>query len=283
MSSMELKAHAKINLSLDVTEKRSDGYHNLRMIMQTIALYDSVFLEEIPSGIEVLCDHKWAPSGNENIAFKAAEHLFNEYKIKRGIKIKIDKRIPVAAGLAGGSSDAASVLKGINSLFKLDLDDNVLMGLGKKIGADVPYCIKGGTMLAEGIGDILTELPHLEKLDIVLVKPRIGVSTPWVYKNLNLGKIIKRPDTELLLDAIKNKRLDILGENMGNVLETVTIPKHPIIQEIKLKMVELGALGSMMSGSGPSVFGIFKDLASAQNAYNKIKCDRWDSFLTVTV
>lgn len=283
MNKIEMKARAKINLSLDVIGKRPDGYHNLRMIMQTIELYDRVIIEEITSGVEVLCSNKWTPSGNANIAYKAADLLVKEFNINRGLRISIDKKIPVAAGLAGGSSDAAVVLKGINRLFSLHLTDFELMKIGKQIGADVPYCIKGGTMLAEGIGDILTELPLFNNVDIVLVNPKIGVSTPWVYKNLNLEKIELRPDTNLLLEAIKDKKLQVLAGNMGNVLETVTVPKHPVIEEIKLKMIELGAAGSMMSGSGPTVFGVFKDSASAQKAFEKIKSDRWDSFITRTV
>lgn len=283
MNRIEMKARAKINLSLDVLGKRADGYHDLEMIMQTIELHDKVTIVETDCGIEVLCDHKWVPSGNENIAYKAAELVINELEIKKGLRISIDKKIPVAAGLAGGSSDAAAVLKGMNKLLSLNLTDSDLMKMGKLIGADVPYCIKGGTMLAEGIGERLTELPLLDNIDIVLVKPKIGVSTPWVFKNLNLDIIDKRPNTNLLIEAINNKNLKILAKNMENVLETVTVSKYSIIDEIKLKMLELGAIGSMMSGSGPTVFGIFENSAYAQNAFNKIIDDRWDCFLTQTV
>lgn len=283
MHSFEAKAQAKINLSLDVTGKRTDGYHSVRMIMQSIELHDNVLIEVTDSGIEVTSDCCYVPSGEENIAFKAAKLMIDCFGIKKGIKIKIEKKIPVAAGLAGGSSDAASVLKGIKELFKLDVKETQLMEIGKLIGADVPYCIKGGTMLAEGIGEKLTELAPFQNIDILLVKPKIGVSTAWVYKNLNIQKIMDRPDTNDLITAIKEGRLDALAKGMKNVLETVTIPKYGVIQEIKTKMLELGALGSMMSGSGPTVFGIFDSPDSAHNAYNKIKNDRWESFLTKTV
>jgi 4-diphosphocytidyl-2-C-methyl-D-erythritol kinase len=283
MHSFEAKARAKINLSLDVTGKRPDGYHIVKMIMQSIDLHDNVFIEVADGGIEVTSDCYWLPSGSENIAYKAAKIMFDRFGINKGIKIRIEKRIPVAAGLAGGSTDAAAVLKGINQLFKLDIDESELMIIGKQIGADVPYCIKGGTMLAEGIGEILTELAPLPEVYLVLVKPKIGVSTAWVYKNLNINQELDRPDTEVLITAIKNNRLDVLAKDMKNVLETVTISKYKVIQEIKTKLLELGALGSMMSGSGPTVFGIFDSLDSAQYALDRIKTDRWECFLTKTV
>lgn len=283
MGFIELKAYAKINLSLDVLCKRPDGYHDLKMVMQTIELHDKVFLEAIPKGIEVLCNSKWVPCGEENIAHKAASLLFNEYKFKSGIRIKIEKNIPVAAGLAGGSSDAASVLKGMNDLFNLGINKATMTALGKQVGADVPYCIKGGTALAEGIGDILTELPLLDGINVILIKPRFGVSTPWVFKNLDLSKITDRPDNELIINAIKEKNIENIACNMKNVLETVTIPKYGMLEEIKTKLIKLGALGSMMSGSGPSVFGIFADKSSAESAFRAIKSNKWDSFLTHTV
>lgn len=282
MDSIEIKARAKINLSLDVLKKRPDGYHEVKMIMQTIDLCDRVIIDIVDGDIEVTSDSKWIPSGRDNIAYKAAKLIAEEFEISKGVSIKIEKKIPVAAGLAGGSSDAAAVLNGMNQLFSLGLGENELMLLGKQIGADVPYCIKGGTMLAEGIGEILTELKQMQEVNVVLVKPKIGVSTAWVYNNLELDKIMDRPDTDALIVAISNGRVDVLARDMRNVLETVTVGKYGIISEIKSKLVELGALGSMMSGSGPTVFGIFEDIATAQNAYEKIKCDRWECFLTKT-
>lgn len=283
MSSIQLQARAKINLSLDVVGKRPDGYHDVKMIMQTINLYDTVIIEPGSEGIEIDCNCQWVPSDNQNIAYKAANLILSKYDVKLGARIKIIKNIPVSAGLAGGSTDAAAVLKGINHLFSLGIKEDELMFLGKQIGADVPYCIKGGTMLAEGIGEVLTPLSPLIKLHIVLVKPKIGVSTAWVYKKLDLDKITSRPDTELLIKAIEDGNAEILAKSMRNVLETVTIRKYRVIREIKDKLVKYGAMGSMMSGSGPSVFGIFKDRHRAEYAYRMMKNGRWDCFLTETI
>jgi len=283
MNSIELKARAKINLSLDVLRKRTDGYHEVKMIMQTIELHDRVFLEAAQEGIDVACSSRWVPSGSGNIAYKAADLLVNELKIKNGVKIRIDKRIPVAAGLGGGSSDAAAVLKGMNTLFTLGLKKSELMEFGRQIGADVPYCIEGGTMLAEGIGEVLTGLQTLSGINVVLVKPRIGVSTAWVYKNLDLNAVLSRPDTDILIRAVENKRLDILAANMKNVLETVTVQRHSVISDIKERLLALGALGSVMSGSGPTVFGLFEDFNTAEAAYKAIRGNRWECFLTYTV
>jgi 4-diphosphocytidyl-2-C-methyl-D-erythritol kinase len=282
MTLLELEAPAKINLSLDVLRKREDGYHELKMIMQEIKLHDIVTLELTASGIHVECDSRWVPSDSENIAYKASSLIFNKYGIKSGLKIKIKKRIPVAAGLAGGSADAAAVLKGINVMFSLGLAAGELMELGKQIGADVPYCVMGGTMLAEGIGEILTELESFKDVNIVLIKPKIGVSTAWVYKNLNLDLISARPDTNLLIKAISCKDIKAVSGNMKNVLETVTIPKYQIVAQAKNRLMELGALGSMMSGSGPSVFGIFPDRETAQKACGEAKDNKWDCILTWT-
>jgi 4-diphosphocytidyl-2-C-methyl-D-erythritol kinase len=285
MPGLELKAHAKVNLSLDVLAKREDGYHELRMIMQTVALHDSVLLEAAPAGIILECSSRWVPEDRSNTAWKAADLLRCKFGINSGIKIKIIKRIPVAAGLAGGSSDAAAVLRGVNELFSLGLSLNDLKLLGKQVGADVPYCINGGTMLAEGIGEKLTQLPDFSGVDIVLVKPRIGVSTAWVYGNLRTSEIIDgdRPDTNLLSDALKTRDIRTVAENMKNVLESVTIPKYDIVRIAKDKLLELGAFGSMMSGSGPTAFGIFPDGKSAGQACGILAGDkRWECFRTKT-
>lgn len=279
---MKLKALAKINLSLDVIGKRPDGYHNVKMIMQTIDLHDNIHLEAVGEDIQVMCSSPEVPSGSNNIAYKAACLLKDRYGINAGLKITIDKKIPIAAGLAGGSTDAAAVLKGMNVLFSLGLTESELMSYGKEIGADVPYCIKGGTMLAEGIGDILTELSPLPVVHLVLVKPKISVSTPWVYKSLDMGKVTERPDTGLLISAIENCRIDTLAKNMKNVLETVTAQEYEIIGQLKDMLKKYGALGSMMSGSGPTVFGVFPDHQSAEKAYKALKSDKWNCFLTYT-
>jgi 4-diphosphocytidyl-2-C-methyl-D-erythritol kinase len=284
MKLVELRAAAKINLSLDVLSRRLDGYHEVKMIMQTLELHDDVIIEQIKEGIEVYCNSPWVPSNNQNIAYKAAELVMGLYGIKSGVSINIVKNIPVAAGLAGGSSNAAAVFKGLNEMFSLGISEQELMALGKQIGADVPYCIKGGTMLSEGIGEILTTLSQIPKTHIVLIKPKIGVSTAWVYRNLDLTKLNSRPETDLLIKAISERDIHYIASNMKNVLESVTIPKYPIIDEIKKKMISSNALGSMMSGSGPTVFGIYKDEKAAQSAWNVLKTDsRWESILTHTV
>ena len=284
MNSLCIKARAKINLSLDVLRKREDGYHDVQMIMQSISLHDKVFLDQIEEkSIQISCDKKWVPSNSDNIAYKAAKLLMDKFDLQKGIAIKIVKNIPVAAGLAGGSADAAAVLKGMNKLFSLNLELEELMQLGKTIGADIPFCVKGGTMLAEGIGEALTDLKPLNDVDIVLVKPKISVSTAWVYKNLNIEKITSRPYTDHLIEMIEKRDLHSLGNKMVNVLEEVTIKKHGIISEIKEKLIKFGALGSMMSGSGPTVFGIFENRLTAQKAYENISRDeRWDCILTET-
>jgi 4-diphosphocytidyl-2-C-methyl-D-erythritol kinase len=283
MNSIELDSRAKINLSIDVLRKRSDGYHDVKMIMQEIELHDTVIVETADSGIQLECGCKWVPSGEKNTAYKAARLLFDRFNIKAGVRIRLIKRIPVSAGLAGGSSNAAAVLKGINRLFSLGLDQTELLNTGRNIGADVPFCILGGTALAEGIGDALTELEPFPPVSLVLVKPKIGVSTQWVYRNLRLNEITDRPDTDLLISAIRQKRPDIVAENMVNVLETVTAKRFKIIREIEEKFMEHGALGSMMSGSGPTVFGIFGNRISAENAYEVLKSSRWDTILTETI
>lgn len=284
MDSICIKARAKINLSLDVLGKREDGYHDVRMIMQSISLHDKVFLETLDERcIKVSCDKRWVPSNSDNIAYKAAAVLMDKYNISKGLSIKIVKKIPVAAGLAGGSADAAAVLRGMNELFSLNLKNDELMQLGKSVGADIPFCIKGGTMLAEGIGEVLTDIKPLKNVNIVLVKPRISVSTAWVYKNLDIGKITSRPDTDFLISLIEKNDIQNLAKNMVNVLEAVTINKHGVITEIKDRLVELGALGSMMSGSGPTVFGIFENRATAEKAYDNIsRNNRWECNLTET-
>ncbi len=283
MEKVEYKARAKINLSLDVLRKREDGYHDLKMVMQTLGLHDLVSIEKTASQIEIECNSAYIPEGEGNIAYKAARVIMDEYGVKTGIKINIKKMIPVAAGLAGGSSDAAAVLKGINKLYELGASMDDLARLGKKIGADVPYCIFGGTMLSEGIGDILTRISPFDGVDIMLVKPKIGVSTAFVYNNLKLEKVVNRPDTELIIQAVANKNLKAVAANMRNVLETVTEARYNIISEIKERLLKNGAIGSMMSGSGPTVFGIFEDKLKAQKAYESMKNNRWDCFITQTI
>lgn len=267
MRQIELKSLAKINLGLDVLGKRADGYHNVRMVMQTIYLYDDVKLERKHSpGIEVKSNLYYLPKGEGNIAYKAAELLMKEFGISEGLCITLQKNIPVAAGLAGGSSNAAAVLFGMNRLFELGLSEEELMERGVTLGADVPYCIMRGTVLAEGIGEKLSMLPPLPKCTVLLAKPPVSVSTKVVYEALDSLDVIDHPDIDGLIRGLEEGSLEKIAACMGNVLEDVTIPMHPEIREIKESMKEAGAFNSMMSGSGPSVFGLFQDKASARKA-----------------
>lgn len=281
MKYTEVYAQAKINLSLDVLGKRPDGYHEVRMIMQTLALHDIVTLEQRPSGIEVCTNSPWIPPNEGNIAYKAAQLLMETQGIRTGLRISIDKRIPVAAGLAGGSSNAAAVLKGLNEMLALGLSSDILMAIGKQIGADVPYCLQGGTVLAEGIGEVLTPLSSPGSVPVVLVKPRLGVSTAWVYQNLKLDAVKQRPDIDRLMGYLVQRDITALAQDMHNVLEEVTGPRYPVIGTIEKLLLEYGALGSMMSGSGPTVFGIFSENSTAQDAYDKLYAiGQYDCYLT---
>ena len=272
MDKLELKALGKINLGLDVLGRRENGYHDVRMVMQTLYLYDNVTLQKKSApGIEIDSNLFYLPNDEDNIAWKAAKLLIDEFDIKDGIRIHLDKHIPVAAGMAGGSSNAAAVLYGMNQMFRLGLSQKELMERGVKLGADVPYCIMRGTALAEGIGEKLSALPPMIKCPVLIAKPQIGVSTKFVYENLKLDKDTVHPDIDGLIGAIRAKNLEQIAGHMGNVLETVTIPNYPVIAEIKDHMMEHGAAHAMMSGSGPTVFGLFANGDTAVAAYEAMR------------
>ena len=269
---ISLKALAKINLGLDVVRRREDGYHEVRMIMQTIHLYDRLDIKRTKeSGIQIQTNLSFLPVNENNLIYKAAKLLMDEFSITDGVSVKLDKRIPVAAGMAGGSTDAAAMLFGMNRLFSLGLTKRQLMERGVQIGADVPYCIMRGTALAEGIGEDLSQLPQMVKCPVLIAKPSISVSTKFVYQNLKLDDTTVHPDIDLLIEDIKAKNLYDIAAHMGNVLETVTIPNYPVIDEIKNHMLSHGAVGAMMSGSGPTVFGLFDDEATAKKAYKAMR------------
>lgn len=272
MSELKLKAMAKINLGLDVTGVREDGYHEVKMIMQSIYLYDRIFLKltKRPE-IKIKTNLAYLPANENNLAYKAAKLLFDEFEVRAGVKIEIQKYIPVAAGMAGGSTDAAAVLFGLNKLLKLGLSQEELMARGVKLGADVPYCIMRGTALAEGIGEKLTALPKMPPCTILIAKPPIAVSTKFVYEHLKLDEHTIHPDIDGLIGDLKKRDLTALAGHMGNLLETVTVGEYSVIDEIKKTMRESGAIGAMMSGSGPTVFGIFPDENAAEKAAGKIK------------
>ena len=272
MKSIKLKALAKINLGLDVLGRRENGYHDVRMIMQSIYLYDEVKIERAAQpGISVKSNLTFLPTGEGNIAYKAAEMLTREFELSEGVRIVLNKHIPVAAGMAGGSSNAAAVLFGMNRLFELGLTQEELMERGVKLGADVPYCIMRGTVLAEGIGEQLTPLPAMPKCTVLGAKPPASESTKVVYEALDAKEIIKHPDIDGLIAGLEQKNLQKIASCMGNVLEEVTIPMCPVIEEIKQEMLSAGALGAMMSGSGPTVFGLFEDNRKAIKAQERIR------------
>lgn len=275
MKKIKIDAHAKINLSLDVLKRREDGYHELEMIMQQLALKDVVTIEERASGLTIESNSKEIPLNTSNLAYKAYNIIVEKFNIKKGIHIYIEKNIPVAGGLAGGSTDAAAVLKGLNTLWELNLSEEQLMDIGLRIGADVPYCIMGGTALAKGIGEKLTRINSFSNRHILIANPGFNISTAYVYNNLKLDKITDRPQTEALLRHIESGDTKLVAKEMKNVLETVTIKENPILNKIKEQMLVHGALGSLMSGSGPTIFGIFdapKDLARCEeNLKHSIK------------
>lgn len=272
MKEISVKALAKINLGLDVIRRREDGYHEVRMVMQTVHLFDRLEMVKTRTGkIALSANLSFLPTNENNLVYKAAKLLIDEFQIKDGLAIRLQKHIPVAAGLAGGSTDAAAALYGINRMFGLGLSKKELMERGVKIGADVPYCLMRGTALAEGIGEKLSALPPMVKCPVLIAKPQINVSTKFVYENLKLDDGIVHPDIDRLIADIRAKDLAAIASGMGNVLETVTIPHYPVIAEIKEHMFEHGAAGAMMSGSGPTVFGLFDGEETAETAYNAMK------------
>ncbi len=272
---MKLKAFAKINLGLDVIGRREDGYHQVRMIMQTIRMFDQLEIEKSRKpGIRLSVNLPYVPADAGNLVYRAASLMMEEFSLPQGLDIRLNKFIPVAAGMAGGSSDAAAALVGINRLFGLGLSRGELMERGLKLGADVPYCIMRGTALAEGIGEKLTRLSPLPPCYILIGKPGVSVSTKYVYTNLKLDETTVHPDIDGMVAALKAGDLTGVTEKMGNVLESVTIPRYPVIEKIKDLMKETGALNALMSGSGPTVFGIFDDWEKARQAQQRLRESR---------
>ena len=273
MNSIKLKSRAKINLSIDVVGKREDGYHLVEMIMQTIDLYDIINIRNIHNQdiIVIKSNSREIPLNSNNIVYKAAELIKKKFNISTGIEILIDKNIPVAAGMAGGSSNAAAILVGLNRLWNLRLSKDELRTIGLELGADVPFCIEGGSYLASGIGEELVKIIGLqENVSILVCKPNIFVSTKDIYQTLNVNTINKRPDNKHLMDLLVNFEVEQLAKNMTNVLEDVTINNHKEIVDIKETMLENNAIGAMMSGSGPTVFGLYKNKNEAQKCKDKL-------------
>lgn len=281
---MFIKAYAKVNLGLDVIGKREDGYHLLKMIMQTVDLYDEIEIDKADDNkISIKCNIPYVPVDSRNLMYKAAVLFMEKYNINSGLKINIKKNIPVAAGMAGGSTDAAAVLKCLNKLFEVNAPYEELVELALKIGADVPYCINGGTAICEGIGEVITELPPFKNVIMVIVKPSFGVSTKEVYGGLDIRRIKKHVKIDDIVHGMKKNNINAVCYNMKNVLENVTIRKYPVIKDIKNTMIKQGAKGSLMSGSGPTVFGIFSDMMSAQKCFENMKKKYNDVFITRTI
>ncbi len=272
MDKLELNAYAKVNLGLDVLRRREDGYHELRMIMQTVDLYDTLTFEKKEEpGIIMTCNIEGLPCDERNLVYKSAKLMLEEYSLSGGIRIHLEKRIPMAAGMAGGSTDAAAVFNGMNELYQLNVSKERLCELGVKIGADVPYCIVGGTVLSEGIGEVLTVLPNVPDCTVLIVKPDFDVSTKYVYENLHANSLTYHPDIDAMTEAVRAGDLAGVIKVMDNVLETVTEAKYTEITNIKKVMQENGAMRAMMSGSGPTVFGLYETVEMAESAAEAIR------------
>lgn len=272
MNRIELRAHGKVNLALDVLGRRPNGYHDVKMVMQSLEIYDIVTIEKTEeSGIVVTTNREDLPVDRSNLAYKAADMLYAEFGMKEGVKIHLEKHIPVAAGMAGGSSDGAAVLIGINEIFELGLSEMELRDRGVKLGADVPYCIMQGTVLAEGIGEELSRLAPMPACHVLLAKPPVGVSTKMVYEKLDSYEGYAHPNVDAVIEGLKEGDLTKITSNMGNVLEQVTVDMYPEITKIENLMKECGALNAMMSGSGPTVFGIYDKVETAMKAMEVMK------------
>jgi 4-diphosphocytidyl-2-C-methyl-D-erythritol kinase len=278
-----VEANAKINLTLDILGKRPDGFHEVAMVMQTIGLHDTLVMEKTERDIELSINVPWLKADEKNLAWRAAELIRQEYGLEGGVRIELTKRIPVAAGLAGGSADAAAVLKGMNDLYGLQLDEEKLCELGARLGSDIPFCIMGGTMLATGRGEVLTRLSDMPETWVVLAKPRISVSTAWAYQNYDEQGAERHPDNEAIKQAIDRGNRKAVAGLLCNVLESVTIKKYDVIAEYKQMMLDKGAMASMMSGSGPTVFGLAKSREQAESIADVLRQEtNADVFVTRT-
>ncbi|MCR5757612.1 MAG: 4-(cytidine 5'-diphospho)-2-C-methyl-D-erythritol kinase [Selenomonas sp.] len=260
-----VEANAKVNLTLDILGKRPDGFHEVAMVMQSIGLHDTLTMEKTDGAIELTINVPWLKADEKNLAWRAAELVRQEYGLKGGVRIGLTKRIPIAAGLAGGSADAAAVLQGMNALYELQISEEKLCDLGARLGSDIPFCIMGGTMLATGRGEVLTRLADMPATWVVLAKPRISVSTAWAYQNYDEQGAERHPDNESIQKAISQGNRKAVAGLLCNVLESVTIKKYDVIADYKQMMLDKGAMASMMSGSGPTVFGLARSREQAES------------------
>lgn len=272
------KAYGKINLALDITGKREDGYHLVKMILQTVDLYDQITVERLEEGIVLTCDDPRVPTDEKNLAYKAARLMIQTFDLSAGVKIHIEKKIPMQGGMGGGSTDAAAVILAVNELFDLHADLDLLDKLAVTLGADVPFCLRKGTYLAEGIGEKLTALPNAPHGYLVLIVPSFGISTAWAYARADEMVDLIHPDVSGMVKAIEKQDLAEMASGMGNILEQVAILEHPEIQAVKDQLLQHGALGAMMTGSGSVIFGIFDDQKKADLCFEAIKGETYGKF-----
>jgi len=280
---MKVKAYGKVNIVLDIIGKREDGYHLLRMIMQTVNIYDELTFNKGAEGIHITSNKEFVPTDNKNLVYKAIELFCDTYGIKREMEVHIEKNIPVEAGMAGGSTDAAAALRAMRDIYKPNVSNEELRLLGVKLGADVPYCIEGGTALCEGIGEVITPLKDFKDKLMVVVKPNFGVSTVDTYKGFKLNEVKVHPNVEGVIKAMARDDVKYVADNMMNLLEFVTIKDHKEIEDIKDFMCKEGALGAMMSGSGPTVFGFFNDINKANQCADRLLEQYKEVFVTRTI
>jgi len=275
MKEIEIKSYSKINLTLNILGKRRDGYHDLETIMQSINLTDRIFIKEEKEGIKIKCSHPLVPTDTQSLTYRSAEKILSRYRIKKGVKIEIDKKIPLASGMAGGSANSASILVGINKLFALSLSNKDLSEIGEELGMDVPFCIQNGTALAYHRGEKVTPLPPINPpLWIILINPGFEIPTKWAYNNFDLSLINKeKNNTRAILKALKEGGLEGIANNLFNSFEGLIIKKYPEIGNIKDRLIKEGALGALMSGSGPTVFGIAQNKEQALKIYEKLKLE----------
>ncbi len=285
MKEVEIDSYSKINLTLNILGKRRDGYHNIETIMQSVNLADRVFIREEKEGVKIKCTHPRVPIDAQSLAYRTAEKILNRYRITKGVKIEIDKKIPLASGMAGGSANSASILVGINKLFTLNLSNEDLRGMGEELGMDVPFCIQNGTALAYHRGEKVTPLsPVNPPLWIIIINPGFEIPTKWAYDNLDLS-LIKREknNTKAMLEALKEGEVRGIAKNLFNSFEELIIKKYPEIGKIKDRLIEEGALGALMSGSGPTVFGIAQNKEQALKIYKKLKSEYKSIWVVQTI
>jgi 4-diphosphocytidyl-2-C-methyl-D-erythritol kinase len=275
MNEIEIDSYSKINLTLNILGKRQDGYHNIETIMQSINLADRIVIREEKEGVKVKCNHPLVPTDTQSLTYRSAKKILNKYGIKKGVKIEIDKKIPLASGMAGGSANSASILVGINKLFALNLSNKDLREIGEELGMDVPFCIQNGTALAYHRGEKVTPLPQINPpLWIIVINPGFEIPTKWAYNNLDLDLIKrKKNNTTAMLSALKEGRLEGIAKNLFNSFEELIIKKYREIRKIKDRLIEEGVLGTLMSGSGPTVFGIAQNKEQALKIYKKLKSE----------